>query len=300
MDKLLLKIANTIVANLNNTTGPGLFNGKMGISLFFYEYSRFCGNKWYESVADKLIDEIYNQSEGTTYSSLASGYGGIGVGLSYLLKKKFIEGNATEVFSKLDCCMLEESLDVAFNDLRTREQMFSSGIYLIERLGLGEINEEQIKQVMDTAQFLVSLTKDKHNRPEWRLSMLNSLIYCLSKFNQLNMDNAASLNDILLCAEKLTGENNQVPEDINTYVLLSKKIGFSISNNISQAEYDFKFDDLSEILWSRWIYGLPCSMDVMSIVDERLQNMNYYLGTVNGEFAVIGLYLLNLKENNIL
>ncbi len=34
MNQLLLKIANTLVANLANTESPGLFDGKMGACLF--------------------------------------------------------------------------------------------------------------------------------------------------------------------------------------------------------------------------------------------------------------------------
>ena len=46
-DILLRKIANTIVANLNNIPSDGLFYGKTGVSMFLFAYSRQTGIKQY-------------------------------------------------------------------------------------------------------------------------------------------------------------------------------------------------------------------------------------------------------------
>ena len=44
MNELLRKIANTVIANLDNTTEIGLFKGRMGLTIFLYEYARYSGN----------------------------------------------------------------------------------------------------------------------------------------------------------------------------------------------------------------------------------------------------------------
>ena len=58
VDDCLLRIANVLLLNASFLDNPGLLNGKMGIAIFFYHYSRFTKNKIYENFAGVLVDEI--------------------------------------------------------------------------------------------------------------------------------------------------------------------------------------------------------------------------------------------------
>ena len=50
----LRRIANVLLLNASFIDNPGLLNGKMGIAIFFYHYSRYTKNKIYEDYAGEL------------------------------------------------------------------------------------------------------------------------------------------------------------------------------------------------------------------------------------------------------
>ena len=56
---LLMRIANTIMANYDNTEKTGLFDGKMGLCLFFYNCSKYTGCEYYAKTASVLLDEVF-------------------------------------------------------------------------------------------------------------------------------------------------------------------------------------------------------------------------------------------------
>lgn len=89
-DAYLKKIANVLVLNASFTDNPGLLNGKMGIAIFFYHYSRYSDNKNYEEYAGELIDEIYSEINTNTPVNLADGLIGIGWGIEYLVQSGFV------------------------------------------------------------------------------------------------------------------------------------------------------------------------------------------------------------------
>ena len=43
MKNILMRLANTIVANLDNTIDDSLIDGKTGVALFLYEYGSYSG-----------------------------------------------------------------------------------------------------------------------------------------------------------------------------------------------------------------------------------------------------------------
>jgi len=44
IDERLKRIANVLLINASFIDNPGLLNGKMGIAIFFYQYSRYTGS----------------------------------------------------------------------------------------------------------------------------------------------------------------------------------------------------------------------------------------------------------------
>jgi len=128
-EMLLRKIANTIVANLNNIPSDGLFYGKTGVSMFLFAYSRLAGIKQYGMFAGRLLDDVLMSDKSGMTSGIADGYAGIGVGLVWLLKHGFIEikeGNVLKVFDDLLLEKIDESrrLDKLYG-----QNVFSAGIY---------------------------------------------------------------------------------------------------------------------------------------------------------------------------
>ena len=51
----------------------GLWNGKMGMSLFFFLLSRHTNNRWYEEFAGELLDDVYAKRQKHCRRVLSSG-----------------------------------------------------------------------------------------------------------------------------------------------------------------------------------------------------------------------------------
>jgi lantibiotic modifying enzyme len=98
----LQRIANVLLLNSSFIENLGLLNGKMGISIFFYKYGSYLDNKIYTDYAGELIDEIYEEVNTNTSIDFANGLAGIGWGIEYLAKHKYIESNTDEALEDMD------------------------------------------------------------------------------------------------------------------------------------------------------------------------------------------------------
>ena len=72
------------------TKDIGLLDGKMGIVIFFFNYSRFTNNTLYSDFAYDLIDEIYNDLSSDYSINFDDGLCGIGWGIEYLIANQFV------------------------------------------------------------------------------------------------------------------------------------------------------------------------------------------------------------------
>lgn len=88
----------------------GLYDGKMGIVLFFMNYSRYTGCKIYERFAGELIDEIYEEIHVDYSLNFGNGLAGIGWGMEYLIRNGFVKANPDEVLKELDDRILERDV----------------------------------------------------------------------------------------------------------------------------------------------------------------------------------------------
>jgi lantibiotic modifying enzyme len=80
----------------------GLANGKMGFCLYFFVVSRMEQNNDYEKIANKLIDDIFEKVPTLLSVDVHSGLAGIGLGIHFLIKKKFVKGNVNTVLTEID------------------------------------------------------------------------------------------------------------------------------------------------------------------------------------------------------
>ena len=189
MNELLRKIANTVIANLDNTTEIGLFKGRMGLTIFLYEYARYSGNSVYEKMADTLIDRIYTQFKPGISFSMIDGSASIGIGLSYLLRNHFIEGNIDNILQDLDRKLLDSSEDVLFKETTSTIPVFSSGAYLLSRLPLCSVEQKEkwIMNIIDTGiSFMWKIIIRKKFEP--KLSLLNSMFLVYNQLMKYNID----------------------------------------------------------------------------------------------------------------
>lgn len=95
------------IVNQNLLFGPfnpdlGLFNGRMGIVLFFFHYAKYTNNALYEDFAGDMLDDIFEDVTDETPINMQNGLCGIGWGLLYLIQKGFVEGNVDEILEDID------------------------------------------------------------------------------------------------------------------------------------------------------------------------------------------------------
>lgn len=80
----------------------GLAHGKMGICIYFFVLSRYEENKKYKSVADKILDEIFERILEIQSIDVKNGLSGIGIGIYYLIKNNYTKGNINKILEDID------------------------------------------------------------------------------------------------------------------------------------------------------------------------------------------------------
>lgn len=76
-------------------------NGKLGMSILLYEYSRLYKDSLYEQYAEELLDAVL-ESMALRPLGIEDGLSGIAWGIVYLHRNKFLEGDFREILSEVD------------------------------------------------------------------------------------------------------------------------------------------------------------------------------------------------------
>jgi len=158
VDRRLQRIANVLLLNASFIDNLGLLNGKMGIAIFFYHYSRYTGNKIFEDYAGELIDEIYEEINTNTPVDFANGLTGIGWGIEYLVKNMFLEADTDEALAEIDSNVYRNSLYRPFL-LDNDKDLFGFGLYYLTRLREHENDDDNLNTLFKK-QHLIYLTDD--------------------------------------------------------------------------------------------------------------------------------------------
>lgn len=163
-DKLLTIIANTIAANLHGTEDVSLFYGKMGTCMFLYAYAKHIGLKQYEQWADNMLDDIVRSDKSQMLASIADGYGGLGIGICWLLQNGYAKGNPDLILQDIDYLLFDNIDMAAFSEKAYNSLFFAPSIYLSWRKKLLPKDDDRAKiweEKVRTAQedFLVAQSK---------------------------------------------------------------------------------------------------------------------------------------------
>jgi len=158
IENRLQRIANVLLLNASFIDNPGLLNGKMGIAIFFYHYSRYTKNKIYEDYAGELVDEIYEEINTATPVNFENGLTGIGWGIEYLVKNGFVQADTDEALEEVDNIVYRNSLYRPFL-LESGKDLFGYGLYFLTRLREKGYDDNNIKTLFKK-QHLIYLTDD--------------------------------------------------------------------------------------------------------------------------------------------
>ena len=90
-------------------------NGKLGMSILFYEYSRLYKDLLYKQYAEELLDAVL-KSMALRPLNIKNGLAGIAWGIVFLHRNNFLEGDFREVLSEVDD-FLETNIAEAEKDI---------------------------------------------------------------------------------------------------------------------------------------------------------------------------------------
>lgn len=110
MTAILKKIADHYLLRGLFCQEMGLWEGKTGMSLFFFLLSRHTNNRWYEEFAGELLDDVCNSLSRHSPITFADGLCGIGWAIEFLKKEGFIEGDTDDILDEVDKQVMERDV----------------------------------------------------------------------------------------------------------------------------------------------------------------------------------------------
>ena len=88
----------------------GLLDGKTGIAVFFFNYSRFTRQTFYSDFAYDLIDEIYHGLSSSYSIDFDRGLCGIGWALEYLIANRFVKTDSGDILEDFDDIIMQRDI----------------------------------------------------------------------------------------------------------------------------------------------------------------------------------------------
>ncbi len=196
VDDRLRRIADVLLLNASFLENIGLLNGKMGIAIFFYHYSRYSGAKIFEDYAGELIDEIYEEINSNTTVNFEEGLTGIGWGIEYLVKNGFVQADTDETLSEIDNSIYRSRINspILIND---GKDLFGYGLYYIKRLISRDINDDDLNTLIkkyhliflmdECERILVQKHYKRFNIESLSVNAINSFIWFLIEMQRLGI-----------------------------------------------------------------------------------------------------------------
>ena len=102
MEQIIQKYNDWLSCQNYDSMSFGLFDGQMGLCIYWYQQGRIYNNRSYEQLADKLLDNVIINARKCPYLDIENGSLGIGLGILYLLENKYVLGVTNNVLFELD------------------------------------------------------------------------------------------------------------------------------------------------------------------------------------------------------
>ena len=135
------KMIHRLILQSSFVSDIGLLFGKMGMSLFFYEYARYTSSEIYNDMGEELLDDVINQVHTGMPIRVEIGVSGIGWGIEYLLQNRFVEGDDKDICEEIDREIMRTNL------LRVKDSSLESGLeglfyYISARLNRDSLQKD--------------------------------------------------------------------------------------------------------------------------------------------------------------
>ena len=151
----------------------GLYHGKMGLCMYFYELAGLASEKKYRTVANKILDDIVNRVTDNIEIDPSNGLTGICMAINFLIDSGYMEGNPNYMLKSYDDKIIQSLLFNRMLDSNPTLDMIKTVLdnltYCTIRLqntGLSN-NERQIMQgiIIEMINKVESLVIDKFTEP---------------------------------------------------------------------------------------------------------------------------------------
>lgn len=265
---------NILLINGTMVDNPGLFYGKTGIAIFFFEYSRYTNVDLFQDYAMELIEEIQKQITLTGSARYDVGLAGIGSGIEYLIQHGFLEEEVDNVLSDFDERMYRAVMYEPYPDFSLIEGLTGWGRYFIYRLKNKESSRQSPIAKQATEHILQILIK---KRPEFMSVVEHTDIFrFLYDLNEIRPD-LISVNRLLeqYKTELIFRNKEKFP------YLKDSPIGEMVYMILNSKYFDLKPD--MEI----------AKRQLLNQITSFSKNNHSNIGLING-YAGSGLCLLSL------
>lgn len=92
----------SLLLEIPNFIDLGLLNGKMGVIIYLYYYSRYMKNETVNDLANLILLDLISKIQWEMSLNFSTGLTGIGWALDYLAINDYIEGDKNEILYKID------------------------------------------------------------------------------------------------------------------------------------------------------------------------------------------------------
>lgn len=176
---------------LKKQKAVGLAYGKMGIAIYLYHQSgKNSQNKLDETLAEELVQEIYSNINDKYPLNLFNGLCGIGIGLDYLVRKSYVDGEVDDILEEIDNLVFQRT----GYEIRDITELYDILFYLIIRFENGLKHRDNRLIFENLAIRLIDTIYLNRNEDFYEESIpfsynyrLALYLYILGRFHQLNV-----------------------------------------------------------------------------------------------------------------
>lgn len=269
----------------------GLFEGKMGLCIYWYIQARCYKKEDYEAKASDLLDEIYEDLGNKTYpNDFENGIIGIAFAIDYLLENEFVKGNRDDVLGEVDDVIFR-NLYYEHIDKRTKRSAVEvdelwAGIYFAKRLQNDKLSKEQeflYKRILMEVINRVSSNVSSYINTE--PIIFGPLAYVYLVFLVL----LTETSKCLFYNKKLYLLIEEWKDDIKTLIPNSEGHKYIMWNLLSKLTQEVRTDSLH-----LYLEMIKQYMDISYFINNELHSRNIDL--YNG----ISAWALYLLQNDVL
>jgi len=279
----LQRIANVLLLNSSFLDNPGLLNGKMGITIFFYHYAQYTDNKLYEDYAGELIDEIYEEISTSTPVNFENGLTGIGWGIEYLVKNGFVQADTDEALEEIDNIIYKHRINSPVL-INTGDDLFGYGFYHIARILGKEINDNNLDTLIkkyhlifltdECERLLEQKSYSRFNIESLTINSFNSILWFLLEIQKLNIFPVKTEKIFRSVPEYIEKEINN-PHDIASRRLLLRLVEKSIESVKDNTVSALLKSMVDRIVSEKVHKELPDETDVIDFIKNAWQKLVY-------------------------